>query len=140
MSASLSAAEWKGEERTGKVSQQAGFPFISIVSAPSMAPAAFVCKATAVGAIRYAAQTSGHDDFEIADALAMSHGYMSKVMHGTAGLHGQRLVNFMRVTGSLAPLQWLAEQMGCDVVQRDSRAAEIAELQSRLNELQRRTA
>lgn len=31
----------------------------------------------------------------------------------------------------------LAEQMGCDVVQRDSRAAELAVLRQRVNELER---
>lgn len=47
----------------------------------------------------------------------------------------KRLVAFMRVTHSLAPLQWMAEQMGCDVVMRDTRAAEVAALKERLREL-----
>jgi hypothetical protein len=139
MSATLPLTEWKGQERRGNHSQGA-FPFLAAVRPPTAAPGAFVGACDEVGAIRLAAQQSGMDDFEIADHLHISHGYMSKVLHGTAGMHGKRLVSFMRITGSLAPLQWLAEQMGCDLVQRDSRAAEIAELQSRLNELQRKRA
>ena len=136
MPSTVCATEWKGKETTGKHTQGA-FPFLAGVKAPAAAPAAFVGACDEVGALRFAAQQSGLDDFEIADELAISHGYMSKVLHGTAGLHGKRLVKFMRVTGSLAPLQWLAHQMGCEVVQRDSRAAEIAELQAKLAELQR---
>jgi hypothetical protein len=44
---------------------------------------------------------------------------------------------FMRATGSLAPLQWLAAQMGCEVVLQDSRAADVAALKARLLELER---
>jgi hypothetical protein len=99
------------------------------------APVEFVAACNDIGAMRFAAQGSGLDDFEIADQLHISHGYMSKVLKGTAGLYGRRLVAFMRTTGSLAPLQWLAEQMGCDVVMRDSRAAEVAALKARLREM-----
>lgn len=62
---------------------------------------------------------------------------MSKVLHGTAGLYGRRLVKFMQSTGSLAPLQWLAHQVGCEVVPQDARAAEVAALKARLLELER---
>jgi hypothetical protein len=85
-----------------------------------------------VGAMRYAAQLSGMDDYEIADEVCISRGYMSKVLKGTAGLYGKGLVRFMRVTNSIAPLQWLGEQMGCDVIVRDARAAEIAALKAQL--------
>jgi hypothetical protein len=88
-------------------------------------------------ALRLSIQESGLDDYEAADRLGISHGYMSKVLHGTAGLYGRRLVRFMRATGSLAPLQWLAAQMGCEVVLQDSRAAEVAALKARLLELER---
>lgn len=92
------------------------------------------------GAVRYAIQSSGHDDYEVAEVLGISPGYMSKVVHGTAGLYGNRLVRFMQITGSLAPLQWLAEQMGCDVVQRSSQAARIAALEQELAEAKKAAA
>ena len=112
-------------------------PFLSVVKAPRLASADIVGRLSDVGALRLSVQESGHDDYEIAEALAISPGYMSKVLKGTAGLYGKRLVKFMRQTNNLAPLQWLAEQMGCDVVMRDSRAAEVAALKSRLQELEK---
>ena len=39
-------------------------------------------------------------------------------------------------TGSLAPLQWPAHQVGCEVLMQDSRAAEVAALKARLLELE----
>lgn len=123
-------------ESTGN-HRQAEMPFLAVVKAPSMVSPDIVSKLSDVGALRLAVQESGHDDYEVADSIAISHGYMSKVLKGTAGLYGKRLVSFMRRTNNLAPLQWLAEQMGCDVVLRDSRAAEVAALKSRLQELER---
>jgi hypothetical protein len=139
MAVTVAPTEWKGEETAGKHSQGA-FPFLAAVQPAKAAPALFIAACDDVGAMRYATQCSGMDDFEVADELAISHGYMSKVLHGTAGLYGKRLVRFMRITGSIAPLQWLAEQMGCEVVVKDARAAEVAALQSRLAELTSRRA
>lgn len=67
------------------------------------------------GACRAAVASSERDDYEIADAIGISHGHMSKVMKGTAGLHGERLVAFMRETKSVEPLRWLAAQMGYEL-------------------------
>lgn len=116
---------------------QREMPFFAEVKAPQIAPTEFIARSTWEGAIRYSTQRSGMDDYEIADTLHISHGYMSKVLKGTAGLYGSRLVRFMRITGSLAPLQWLADQMGCDIVQRDPAKARIAELERELNELRK---
>ena len=68
--------------------------------------------------MRDAVHKSGMSDYEVADSIPLSHGHMSKVLKGTAGLFGDRFVRYMRITGSLGPLQWLADQMGCDIVQR----------------------
>lgn len=137
-------SEWKDRDSRGKDSTDQGdLALLGLVpgSAPVLADPSFIGVSSNVGAMRYAVQRSGMDDFEVADEVGISHSYMCKVLKGTAGLHGARLVRFMRVTKSLAPLQWLAEQMGCDVVQRDSRAAEVAALKARLNALEnRRTA
>lgn len=125
-------------ETTGK-HWQVPMPFLSEVRARQADPAHIAAMAD-TGAVRYAIQSSGHDDYEVAEALGISPGYMSKVLHGTAGLYGKRLVRFMQITGSLAPLQWLAEQMGCDVVQRSSQAARIAALEQELAEAKRAAA
>ena len=117
--------------------RQGEMPFLAVVQAPRLASADILGRLSDVGALRLSVQESGQDDYEIAAALAISPGYMSKVLKGTAGLYGKRLVKFMRQTNNLAPLQWLAEQMGCDVVQRDSRSAEVAALKARLQELEK---
>ena len=137
MASTVHPSEWKPAESTSNHWNQSGFPFVSVVQAPGLAAADFIARSDEVGALRMAAQRAGKDDFEIADEINISHGYMSKVLKGTAGLHGTRLVAFMRATNSLAPLQWLAHQMGCDLVQRDSRAAEIAALKAQIQALEK---
>jgi transcriptional regulator with XRE-family HTH domain len=84
-----------------------------------------------------AARDSGLEDQEIAAQIGVSPGYFSRLMRHTAQQWAKRLVAFMRVTLSLAPAQWIAEQMGCDLVPRDSRAAEVAALKQRLQEIER---
>jgi hypothetical protein len=137
MNSTVHPIEWKGEESTGNDWNQRGFPFVAAVRSAVLAPLDFIARSTEVGALRFAAQQAGKDDFEVADEIAISHGYMSKVLKGTAGLHGQRLVAFMRATGSLAPLQWLADQMGCDITQRDPAKARIQELERELQQLRK---
>ena len=127
----MKALESKGDRA------QREMPFFAAVPAPHIAPCEFVSRSTWEGAIRYSAQRSGMDDYELADELHISHGYMSKVLRGTAGLYGSRLVRFMKLTGSLAPLQWLADQMGCDLVQRDPARTRIAELERELEQLRK---
>ena len=114
------------------------------VAPPSVAlgmlPDQLVASSTFTQILQYAAQASGRDDDDIAQALAICKGYMSRFMRGVGQQWARRIVLFMRETGSLAPLQWLAAQVGCEVVPGDSRAAEVAQLQARLAELTRRSA
>lgn len=116
---------------------QAELPLIGSVPRPQHLDQSVISAATFNGVLSEAARHSGMDDQDIADEMHICHGYMSRFMRGVAQQWAKRLVLFMRTTHSLAPLQWLAEQMGCDVVQRDSRAAELATLRQRLNELGR---
>jgi hypothetical protein len=67
----------------------------------------------------------------------MSEGYMSRFIKGVGQKWASRLLAFMRVTNSLAPLQWLADQMGCDIAQRAGRDALIRELEQKLAEARR---
>jgi hypothetical protein len=48
------------------------------------------------------------------------------------------MVLFMRTTRSLAPLQKMADEMGCDVVPRAGNEARIRELEEQLQALRRR--
>ena len=89
------------------------------------------------GCLQAAAAHSGFDNQQIAERIPLDKGYFSRVMGGMFQQWAKRMVRFMVVTRSLAPLQWMAHQMGCELVQRDSRAREVAELQERLQELRR---
>lgn len=136
MDRSFPPTDRQPEASTGK-HWQAEMPWMAAVAAPQMLPAPVVAAATFNGCLSEAARHSGLDDQEIADAIHICAGYMSRFMRGVAQQWAKRLVAFMRVTRSLAPLQWMADQMGCDVVQRDTRAAEVAALKARLSELEK---
>jgi len=138
MGQSFARSEWKDRDSRGKDSTDQGhLALIGEVPSPIPADSSFISAASWVGVMRYAAQRSGDDDFEIADDVGISHSYMCKVLKGTAGLYGPRLVRYMRRTQSLAPLQWLADQVGCDVVLRSKQSARIAELESALRDAKR---
>jgi len=100
----------------------------------------FVEQCSWEGVLRYAVQRSGFDDFEVADRVGISHGYMSKVLKGTAGLYGRRLVRFMRETNCAAPVQWLGNQIGADMTLRNVAAARIAALKAEVARLEGRAA
>jgi hypothetical protein len=100
-------------------------PFLCEVKGPQAVAGEFIARASWDGVLRLCVQWSGKDDYEVADEINISHGTMSKVLKGTAGLWGARLVKFMRTTENLAPLQWLADQMGCDVIRRAPLESEV---------------
>lgn len=122
-------------ESNGQI-QREMYP-VSEVPKPHMASDEFISKASFVGVLRYCVQRSGMDDYEVADALHISHGYMAKVLKGTATLAGERLLRFMLVTQCIAPSQWMAFHTGCDLVLRAPAKARIAELERELNELRK---
>jgi hypothetical protein len=138
MGQSIGAAEWKDRDSPEKDSTAQGqLALLSAMPPMGVADLAFLDRCSWEGACRYAVQRSGKDDYEVADDVGISHGYICKILKGTAGLWGKRLVRFMRQTQCLAPLQWIAHQMGCDVVPRSSQAAEIARLRAALAEAER---
>ncbi len=80
--------------------------------------------------MRWAIQQSGYDDFEVAEKLGITAGYMSKILHGTATLGGSRLTDFCQITQSRAPIQWYAAKVGRVLV--DGRSARIKALEEEL--------
>lgn len=136
MDRSFDPTEWKPQETTG--SHQREMPFMASVQAPQVIPANVLAKASFNGCLNEAVRNSGMDDQEIADRIHISHGYMSKFMRGVGQQWAKRLVAFMRVTNSLAPLQWMAEQMGCEVTVRSAAQREADMLRARLAEIERR--
>jgi transcriptional regulator with XRE-family HTH domain len=136
MSSTFGAIDWKPEASGGNRSQ-VGMPFLSEVPRPQMLAQALLARLTFSGALVESARFSGKEDQEIADEIHISHGYMSRFMRGVAQQWAKRLVAYMRATNSLAPLQWLADQMGCDVAPRAGNAARIRELEEELRNLRR---
>lgn len=134
MGHSLSEAEWKPEATVGTHSQSA-LALIGAVPGPRVFDADLVPRATFSGLLSWSAERAGMTDQQIADEMHISHGYMSKFMRGVAEAWARRIVRYMRITGSLAPLQWIADQMGCDVVVRDVSTARIRALEAELNRL-----
>jgi hypothetical protein len=136
MSSSVRATEWKPQDSAGKHSQ-GEMPFLGQVGEFHQLPQALIHKATFSGCLGKAALHSGMEDHEIADAIPISHGYMSKFMRNVGQQWAKRLVKFMHITQSLAPLQWIADQMGCDVVMRSSKEALLAEARAKVAEYER---
>jgi hypothetical protein len=136
MDHSFSPTQWKDRDTNRQVSKGQGhFDLVTELPPMRLADRSFISGCGWDAALRYAAHSSGFDDYEIADDIPVSHSYMSKILKGTAGLHGNKLVTFMRRTRSLAPLQWLAEQMGAEIVLKDSQAQRIAALEAELKQL-----
>lgn len=137
MSATVRAVEWKPQDATGNDSQLSLHGVIGSVSKLQELEREFIARADFNGVLCAAARHSGMDDLRLAEEIHVSAGYMSKFMRGVGQQWANRLVLFMRTTRSLAPLQWIAEQMGCDLTVRSAAAAEKALLLARLRELER---
>ncbi len=115
--------------------QQVGMPFLAAVPELHRVDAATLGRMSFNGALQMAAQTSGLEDCQIAEELHICNGYMSRFMRGVAQQWAKRLVQFCRTTQCLVPLQWMANELGADLVPRDTRAAQVAALESQLREL-----
>jgi hypothetical protein len=140
MSTTVRAVEWKPQDTTGDHTQF-GLPgVVGAVSKMQELEPWFIARADFNGVLCAAARHSGMDDLRLSEAIHVSAGYMSKFMRGVAQQWAHRLVLFMRSTRSLAPLQWIANEMGCDITVRSAAAAEKAQLLARLRELEKGAA
>lgn len=139
MDTNVGRTEWKPQATTGNHSQRE----MAILSeAPpampmQMVPHGALTASTFSNILAHAALQAGLDHEDIAEAIHISKGYMSRFMNGVAQQWARRLIAYMRKTGSLAPLQWIADQMGCDVTLRSVMSAELAEARARVAELER---
>jgi plasmid maintenance system antidote protein VapI len=135
MNTTLGAVDRKPQSTIRKdCASQRAMGFVAVVPPAHCASDEFISKASWAGVLRYAVQRSGMDDYEVAEKIHVSHGLMSRVLKGTAGIWGERLVLFMQTTGSIAPLQWMAEQMGFELRLKERSEKEI--LQARIAELE----
>jgi len=128
---SVCPTEWKPEASAGKRTQ-AEMPFLAQVATMHLLEYAVLIKTSFSGAMTAALNHSGHNDFEIADRIPISHSYMSKFIRGLGQAWAKRVIKFMRETQSLAPLQVIAHEMGCDLVVRTSQEARIRALEQQL--------
>lgn len=133
---SVRPTEWKPEASAGKRTQ-GEMPFLAEVATMHMLELTVLPKTSFSGALVAAAQHSGREDWQIADAIPISHGYMSKFIRSVGEAWARRLIKYMRITQSIAPLQVIANEMGCDLVVRHRVAAEAAQLRARLAEIER---
>ncbi len=133
MDQSLSAAEWKLKASAGNHLQA---ELLGPESGPTLLAWFVLERASFNGALNESVRRSGKEDQQIADEIHISPGYMSRFMRGVGQQWAKRLVAFMHVTNSRAPLQWIAYQVGCEVVLKDSRAIEVAALRAKLRELE----
>lgn len=139
MHATFRRTDRQPQATTGNCSQ-VGMPFLSQTPEAHRLAADVLGRASFSGCLVAAAQASGFEDQDIADEMHISAGYMSRFMRGVAQQWAKRLVVFMRKTNSIAPLQWIAEQMGCDIVSRSVVSAELAAARARVRELEGRAA
>lgn len=136
MQSTVAGIDRQPQASAGNASQGV-LPLLGLVTGPQLLPSEVVARGSFSGMLVEAARHSGLDDQDIAEAMNICAGYMSRFMRGVAQQWAKRLVMFMRITGSLAPLQWLADQVGCDIVPRAVSAARIRELEAELLSLRR---
>jgi hypothetical protein len=137
MDRSFAATQWKPADTGGnRVVAERDFGGVVEVRLV-MLDAAVVARTSFTGCLNECLRHDGREDQQIAAAIHITKGYLSKLLRAVWAAQVKRLVSFMRETKCLAPLQWMAHQVGCELVQLDSRAAEVAALTQRLHELQR---
>lgn len=137
---SVSPGQWKREETTGNdvVAQR---DFGGVIEAELHAvPAAILARLTLNGALNECLRHDGRSDEAIAARLHICKGYMSKLLRCVWEAQIKRLIRFMRETRCIAPLQVIAREVGCDVVQRTAQQARIAQLEAALADERRRAA
>ena len=66
---------------------------------------------------------SGLDDRELAEQIGVSAGYFSRLTRKSGGQWAGRIVALCKVTGSEAPVRWMARQLGFDLVPLDPERA-----------------
>lgn len=140
MSITFPPQQWKPEDTSGNHPRQGELRIHAEAPPPKvmqLLPASVLVGATCTQVLQYAAMYSGMDQEQLSKRVLISKSYMTKFLNGVGQAWARRFVKFMLETGCLGPLQWIADQVGCELVVRDSRAAELASLKARLNELER---
>lgn len=98
-------------------------------------------KKTAAAAFTLAVDTSGLDDKEVYLALGIDAGYFSNIKKGKATLQADLTADFCRVVGNQIYVEWMAYQVGCQLVLIQTEAERRAALaEARALEAERKIA
>ena len=87
-----------------------------------------------LAAVQMCVQLSGLSNEAICERMGIDPGHWTRMMQGRASLQLRKLPDLMRICGNLAPLQYLAREMGFDLYE-DARAKRRAELEAELARL-----
>ena len=89
--------------------------------------------------MHHAVLKSGREFQDIAKSLGLSKSQFSKALAANGKFTFNDLTEFMRQTGSIAPLQWLADRMGYRLVAKQA-LDRIAQLEAELEQERRKAA
>lgn len=125
---------------------QQSFRMIGEVRTPHNADPDDVAKLpTFRSSLRYAINRSGFDQEAVADALRIDHSSFSRMISEPRransrprNFSAEQLADFMMVTGSLCPIQWLCSQVGLEPV--SIRESRVQRLERELAEAKRAAA
>jgi hypothetical protein len=117
MRGSFASKYWKPRETTGDD--------VVVPQGLLRLPASVVAPMDPVVTIHECLRYDGRTDELIAKAIRVSKSYMSKLGRGLLARHMRLLVDVMRHTRSIVPLQWMAHQLGCEVVVRSARKHQV---------------
>lgn len=135
MDRSFAATQWKpGDTGGNDVVAQRDFGGVTAVEITTL-DGPLLERISFTGALNECLRNDGREDQEIARAVHISKGYLSKLLRSVWAAQVKRLIKFMRETKHLGPLQVIAREMGCELVRRDARAAEVAALKARLRQM-----
>jgi hypothetical protein len=104
---------------------------------PGLLPLGALRGASFSSILMNAVMRSDYDQRSLAEKMHISEGYTSRFLKTRAEAWAKRIVRFMQLTNDLGALQWIANQMGCEVVVRACVEAELAAAKARVAELER---
>lgn len=137
---SVEAPQWKPADTGGnRVVSQRDFGGVAVVELRLIEPH-IVSRGTFTGMLNECLRLDGRDDQEIARAVSISKGYLSKLLRSVWWAQVRRFIRFMRETRCVAPLQWIADDLGFELrakksaleMERDAALARAAELEQRI--------
>lgn len=112
---SLEPKLWKPADTEGnRVVTQRDFGGVAPVALHTL-DASLIARCTFTGALTECLRHDGRDDQEIARAIHISKGYLSKLLRSVWAAQITRLTRFMRETRCAAPLQKIADEMGFEL-------------------------